>query len=129
MNVVFHKNGAITKTMQVPTIEMAELNCGEGEQCLVTDMPVDPDLYWVSVDKLMNKEPFPAVRHLESLSIGDTVQIDNIPPGTTVVWPDNFRTLEMDGIVTMVAQQAFPLHFQFLHTEYLLKEVTIDVTP
>ena len=129
LHSVIYSGEQILRTVSAPTEELIALNCSEDEQYLLTENPVDPEEYWVSVDVLTNKFPFSGLQVALQAQIGDTVFIKKIPEGTTIVWPDGFTSVEYDGEISTTAVTAYPMVFCLSHPRFLTEEVTINVSP
>lgn len=100
-------------------IEYSIIECAEG---------LSPDNYWVNAGVVQKRTAFPRPNESVMPTLdGFDIIITAIPHGTTVVWPDNFETLENDGRLVCSVKLETRYRFLFEHAAHFSREVIIDV--
>lgn len=126
--VLYRGNGRIQRQVNVPTLEMLELNTAEDEVAIITEGPTDPERQCVIDGSIEDRSELGSLGYNSSVPQGTDIEISGVPEGTQVLWPDAVITVETDGTVICDTPYAGQYRFVFDHPHYLVQEVLIDVT-
>ena len=124
---IIYKGEEITKIMSNVNSEVVKMNCEQGEAFLMYPFDIEGSEHWIENGKVMPKTDFPFMPVDDNPTVQSGIRISQVPPRTTVVWPDFEITFEDDGLVECGVPYPGEYTFTFHNARYYPEEITINV--